>query len=154
DRFLFPLPTNQEQQQIVHRLQTEPCVLVKGPPGTGKSHTIANLICHLLARGDRVLVTAHAPKALEVLHGLLPDDIRALCVTGLGSSRTDQRLLEESGRGILGRKNEWRGQEAAQRAIEKAEGDLRELGGELARVERDLREFREAEMHSHELPGG
>ena len=154
DCLLFPLPTNEEQRQIVHRLQSDPCVLVKGPPGTGKSHTIANVICHLLARGDRLLVTAHAPKALAVLRGLLPDDIRDLCVTALGSSREDQRLLEESVRGILRRKSEWRGREAAQRAIEKAEGELRELEGELARVERDLRAFREAETHSHELPGG
>jgi very-short-patch-repair endonuclease len=153
DCLLFPLPTNEEQLQIVHRLQAEPCVLVKGPPGTGKSHTIANLICHLLARGDRVLVTAHAPKALAVLRSLLPDDIRDLCVTALGSSREDHRLLEESVRGILRRRNEWRGREAAQRAIERAEGTLRELEGELARVERDLRAFREAETHSHELPG-
>lgn len=153
DRFLFPLPTNEEQRQIVHRLQAEPCVLVKGPPGTGKSHTIANLICHLLARGDRVLVTAHAPKALAVLRGLLPDDIRDLSVTALGSSREDQRLLEESVRGILRRRNESLGEEAAQRAIEKAEGDLHEFEGDLARVERDLRAFREAETHSHELPG-
>jgi very-short-patch-repair endonuclease len=153
DRLLFPLPTNEEQRQIVHRLLAEPYVLVKGPPGTGKSHTIANLICHLLARGDRVLVTAHAPKALAVLRGLLPDDIRDLCVTALGSSREDQRLLEESVRGILRRQNEWRGREAAQQAIENAEGALRELEGELARVERDLRAFREAETHSHELPG-
>jgi very-short-patch-repair endonuclease len=153
DRFLFPLPTNEEQRQIVHRLQAEPCVLVKGPPGTGKSHTIANLICHLLARGDRVLVTAHAPKALAVLRGLLPDDIRDLCVTALGFSREDQRLLEESVRGILRRKNEWHGPTAAQQAIERAETQLRELEADLARVERDLRTFREAETHSHELPG-
>ncbi len=154
ERLLFPLPTNEEQRQIVQRLQTDPCVLVKGPPGTGKSHTIANLICHLLAKGDRVLVTAHAPKALAVLRGLLPDDVRDLCVTVLGSSREDQRLLEESVRGILRRKNEWPGPTAAQQAIEKAEGDLRDLEDELARVERDLRAFREAETHSHELHGG
>ncbi len=152
--FLFPLPANEEQRQIVQRLQAEPCVLVKGPPGTGKSHTIANLMCHLLARGDRILVTAHAPKALAVLRGLLPDDIRDLCVTAQGSSREDQRLLEESVRGILRRENEWHGQEAAPRAIEKAESNLRELEGDLARVERDLRAFREAETHPHELPGG
>ncbi len=103
DRFLFPLPANDEQRQIVHRLRAEPCVLVKGPPGTGKSHTIANLICHLLAMGQRVLVTAHAPKALAVLRGLLPDDVRDLSVTTLGSSREDQRLLEESVRGIFSR---------------------------------------------------
>ncbi len=154
DRCLFPLPTNEEQRQIVHRLQVQPCVLVKGPPGTGKSHTIANLICHLLAKGDRVLVTAHAPKALAVLRGLLPDDMRDLSVTALGSSREDQRLLEESVRGILRRKNEWLSSASAQRKIEKAESDLRDLEGELARVERDLRAFREAETHSHQLPGG
>lgn len=154
DRFLFPLPTNEEQRQIVQRLQAKPCVLVKGPPGTGKSHTIANLICHLLARGDRVLVTAHAPKALAVLRGLLPDDIRDLSVTALGSSSEDQRLLEESVRGVLRRENEWRGPLAAQQAIDTAEGDLREHESALARVERDLRAFREAETHSHELAGG
>jgi len=154
DRFLFPLPSNEEQRQIVEHLQAQPCVLVKGPPGTGKSHTIANLICHLLAKGDRVLVTAHAPKALAVLRGLLPDDVRDLCVTALGSSREDQRLLEQSVRGILRRKNEWRGPEAAVRAIERAEAHLRELEGELARVERDLRAFREAEAHPHERAGG
>ncbi len=154
DRLLFPLPTNEEQRQIVHRLQGEACVLVKGPPGTGKSHTIANLICHLLARGERVLVTAHAPKALVVLRRLLPDDIRDLCVTALGSSREDQSFLEESVRGILRRRNEWPGPVAAQQAIEKAERDLRELEDELARVERNFRAFREAETHSHQLPGG
>ncbi len=154
DCLLFPLPTNEEQRQIVHRLQAQPCVLVKGPPGTGKSHTIANLICHLLAGGNRVLVTAHAPKALAVLRGLLPGDVRDLCVTALGSSGEDQELLEESVHGILRRKNEWPGREVAQREIEKAEADLRELEGELARVERDLRAFREAETYSHELPGG
>jgi ATP-dependent exoDNAse (exonuclease V) alpha subunit len=121
DSLLFPLPTNEEQRQIARRLQRDPCVLVKGPPGTGKSHTIANLICHLLARGERILVTAHAPKALTVLRGLLPDDVRDLCVTALGSSREDQRLLDESVRGILRRKNEWRGALAAQQAIEDAE---------------------------------
>lgn len=154
DRYLFPLPANDEQRQIVHRLQVEPCVLVKGPPGTGKSHTIANLICHLLASGDRILVTAHAPKALAILRGLLPDDVRNLSVTTLGSSREDQRLLEESVRGILRRKNEWSGAERAQQTIDQTEKRLQQVEGEIATVERRLRECREAETHSHTLPGG
>jgi len=97
DRVLFPLPTNEEQRQIVDRLRCQPYVLVKGPPGTGKSHTIANLICHLLACGERVLVTAHAAKALTVLRGLLPDDMRDLCVTALGSSRDQQPARGSAG---------------------------------------------------------
>jgi very-short-patch-repair endonuclease len=154
DRLLFPLPTNEEQRQIVNRLQADPCVLVKGPPGTGKSHTIANLICHLLASGNKVLVTAHSPKALTVLRGLLPSDIRDLCLTAVGSSMEDKRLLEESVRGILRRWDTRRPPEEEQQAIERAERELRELEDELATIERDLQAFREAETYSHELPGG
>ena len=154
DRFLFPRPANDEQREIVHRLLHNPCVLVKGPPGTGKSHTIANLICHLLAMGDRILVTAQAPKALAVLGTLLPADIRDLSVTALGSSREDQRLLEERVRGILRRKNEWRGSAHDRYAIDGTEKHLLALESELAKAERILRDSREAETHSHTLPGG
>jgi len=153
-RLYFPLPTNEEQRRIAEQLQECPCVLVKGPPGTGKSHTIANLICHLLATGNRVLVTAQAPKALAVLRNLLPADIRGLCVTSLGSSREGQRLLEESVRRILQRKNEWKGQEWAQEEIDALERELRHLESRAAQVERELREAREAETQAHTLSGG
>lgn len=153
-RLFFPLPTNDEQREIAERLRVQPYLLVKGPPGTGKSHTIANLICHLLARGGRILITAHAPKALAVLRGLLPRDIRDLCVTSLGAARDDQRLLEESVRGILRRKNEWRGDAWAKEQIEKLENELRDLEEKRTLTERKLRECREAETHSHTLTGG
>jgi very-short-patch-repair endonuclease len=128
-------------------------VLVKGPPGTGKSHTIANLICHLLATGERVLVTAHAPKALTVLRGLLPKDIRTLCVTAVGSSREDHRLLEDSVREILARKNNWKGQQWAQGEIDRLEKELRQYEDECAKLDRQIREAREVETHPHSLPG-
>jgi very-short-patch-repair endonuclease len=152
-RLYFPLPTNEEQRRIAERLRARPYVLVKGPPGTGKSHTIANLICHLLATGERVLVTAHAPKALTVLREKLPGDILNLCVTAFGSSREDHRLFEDSVRGILSRKNEWKGQEWAQGEIDRLERELCQLESESAKVDRQLRECREAETHSHTLPG-
>lgn len=154
DRLYFPLPTNEEQRQIAERLRNRPYVLVKGPPGTGKSHTIANLICHLLASGERILVTAHAPKALAVLRDLLPDDIRHLCVIAFGSSREDHRLLEESVRGILSQKNEWKGQKWAQDELARLEQELCELENKIAKVERQLLECRKAETHFHTLPGG
>ena len=39
-------------------LEENGCAVLVGPPGTGKSHTIANVICHYLAKGRRVLVTS------------------------------------------------------------------------------------------------
>ena len=58
---------NDEQIEIVKRLDRSGSVVVQGPPGTGKTHTIGNLIGHLLSQGKSVLVTAHTAKALRVL---------------------------------------------------------------------------------------
>ncbi|MGH9857614.1 MAG: AAA domain-containing protein, partial [Acidobacteriota bacterium] len=81
----FPMPSNEEQRQIIEKLRSTSGVLVQGPPGTGKSHTIANLICHLLANGQRVLVTAKTPRALQVLQDKLPQPLQPLCINLLGS---------------------------------------------------------------------
>lgn len=152
-RLYFPKHINDEQKKIAERLKVRPYVLVKGPPGTGKSHTIANLICHLLASGERVLVTAHAPKALAVLRDLLPGDIPNLCVMAFGSTREDQKLLEDSIRRILSRKNEWNS-EWAQEEIKRLEEELSRLEEKRARLDGQLRQCREAETHSHTLFGG
>jgi hypothetical protein len=64
---LFSKPANAEQYEIANRLAQSSAVLVQGPPGTGKTHTIANLLGHLLSQGKTVLVTAHTTKALRVL---------------------------------------------------------------------------------------
>ena len=77
---LFPLPANPEQAQIMDRLRGDNGVVVEGPPGTGKTHTIANLISALLAQGQRVLVTSQKPQALRVLRDKLPPELQRLCV--------------------------------------------------------------------------
>lgn len=153
ERLYFPLPTNDQQRQIAEAIEGRPYVLVKGPPGTGKSHTIANLICHLLAVGERVLVTAHAPRALAVLRGLLPSGIPDLCVTAIGSTREDQRLLEESIQSILAHRDRWPGAEAARAKIDRLEEKRRRLEAECAELDRRLRSFREAETHRPSLFG-
>ncbi|HYZ99156.1 MAG TPA: AAA domain-containing protein [Acidimicrobiales bacterium] len=93
---LFPLPANPEQRQIIDRLHTDNGVVVLGPPGTGKTHTIANLLSALLARGQRVLVTSQKAQALRVLRGKLPPEIQKLCVSMTDVSRGGSRELDES----------------------------------------------------------
>jgi very-short-patch-repair endonuclease len=97
---LFPLPSNFEQKMIAQKLATSPGVIVQGPPGTGKSHTIVNLISHLLAHGKRVLVTSEKERALQVLRDKIPEDIRALCVSLLGGDSKSVKELEDSVKSI------------------------------------------------------
>jgi len=90
----FTKPANHEQFQIVRKLRTTGCVLVQGPPGTGKTHTIANLIGHLLAEGKSVLVTSHTTKALAVLADKVAKPLQPLCVSVLESDRENRNRVE------------------------------------------------------------
>ena len=51
--------------------------VLHGPPGTGKSQTITNMIVHNLAHGRRVLFVSEKKVALDVVH-------RRLCAAGVG----------------------------------------------------------------------
>ncbi len=78
---LLPLPASPEQARVLERLRHDNGVVVEGPPGTGKTHTIANLITALLAEGQRVLVTSQKAQALRVLREKLPPELQRLCVS-------------------------------------------------------------------------
>ena len=92
----FPLPWNDEQKRIAERIEVNYGVVVKGPPGTGKSHTIANLIARFLSQGKSVLVTSQTSKALEVLRGKLPENIRSLAVSQLHQTAKRDDILQQS----------------------------------------------------------
>jgi very-short-patch-repair endonuclease len=97
---LLSKPANREQLEIAKQLARRDCVLVQGPPGTGKTHTIANLLGHLLAQGKRVLVTAHTPKALRVLRHKVVEALQPLCISVLHNDKQSQEDLQSSVRTI------------------------------------------------------
>ncbi len=100
---LLSKPANQEQVEIAQRLEKYGCVLVQGPPGTGKTHTIANLVGHLLAHRKSVLITSHTTKALRVLRDHVVRELQPLCVSVLESDLDSRRQLESSVDGIVER---------------------------------------------------
>lgn len=77
---LLPLPATEEQTRVVTALAAGTGVVVEGPPGTGKTHTLANLLGALLAAGQRVLVTSGDAGSLRVLRDRLPAGMQDLCV--------------------------------------------------------------------------
>ena len=103
ESLLLSKPANPEQVSIAMRLDKAGCVLVQGPPGTGKTHTIANLIGHLLAQGQSVLVTSHTTKALRVLRDHVVEPLRPLCVSVLESDLESRNQLENAVTSIVER---------------------------------------------------
>lgn len=96
EQLLMPLPTNPEQEQVARRLAEHRGVTVQGPPGTGKTHSIANLVSHLVGHGKRVLVTSQKEQALAVLRDKIPESVRDLSVAVLGSSSASLAQLDQS----------------------------------------------------------
>ncbi|MCX6178621.1 MAG: AAA domain-containing protein [Chlorobiales bacterium] len=117
DDILLAKEANNEQMQIIRRLEYSGSVIVQGPPGTGKTHTIGNLIGHLLAQGKSILVTAQTAKALRVLRDKIPEVLQPLAVSVLGSDQSARRQLESS----IGSITERLTSDSAQTLLEKAQ---------------------------------
>ncbi len=141
---LFTKPANPEQEQIARRLASTGCVLVQGPPGTGKTHTIGNLIGHLLAQGKSILVTSHTAKALRAVRENVVPALRPLCVSVLDRDEESRRELEAAVSGIVARLSRADTAALASEAAGLAE-QRRRLRARMEAVERELRQARRDE---------
>lgn len=140
----FPKPANDEQRAIIGKINNNGGVLVQGPPGTGKSHTIANLISHLLATGKRTLITAKTPRALKVLEKLIPEELRPLCISLLGTGIEENQSMESSVNDILIQHETWNSDRSNQ-AIKQLKNRLEKLREEMAAIGHQIRQIRESE---------
>ncbi len=136
----FPLPWNNEQKRIAERLDAHYGVVVKGPPGTGKSHTIANLIARFLAQGKTVLVTSQTSKALEVLRDKLPLNIRSLAVSQLHQTAKRDQVLQESIAEISSNLGE-RHTKFSEQNAERLRKDLQRVREEKALLANQVRQY-------------
>jgi very-short-patch-repair endonuclease len=154
---LFSKEANLEQVRIARTLERKKAVLVQGPPGTGKSHTIANLIGHLVASGKRVLVTSHTTKALRVLRNHVVEELRPLCVSLLDQDLEGRTQLEQAVRGIVGRLGSANEHVEAEK-VEQLVRERQRLIDQVERLSDDLRKARGAEYepllvgNEHVLP--
>lgn len=64
---ITPLSLSDAQLNVIKNVENAKLVSVFGPPGTGKSQTIVNLVAHLIANGKTVLVASRMDKAVDVV---------------------------------------------------------------------------------------
>ncbi len=88
---LAPLPADSTQLNVLTRASAGHDLVIKGPPGTGKSQTITNLIAHCLGQGQTVLFVSEKTAALEVVQRRLDGiGLSPFCLE-LHSARSNKR---------------------------------------------------------------
>ena len=152
DEMFLPLPVNDVQLRIIRQVDTHAQTLIQGPPGTGKTHTAAVLISHLLAQGKRILVTAHTDRALKEVREKLPEAIRPLAVSVVGSSRKDMSDLRVAVERIASTAAEHDARDAAALA-DRLLVDIDVLRARRAGLKQQMLDAREREVRVHELSG-
>ena len=86
---LFTKEYNSEQLNILKSSYAHTVTLVDGPPGSGKTHTVANIIGHYLAEGKRILVLSKKKKALRVIKNMIDPAFNGLVVSRIMDSNDD-----------------------------------------------------------------
>ena len=61
------LGSDSSQDEVIVRSASDELCVVRGPPGTGKSQVIVNLVANALSSGQKVLVVCQKRSALEVV---------------------------------------------------------------------------------------
>lgn len=91
-----PLPADSSQLVAIVASAEGRDFVLDGPPGTGKSQTIANMIAHNLALGRRVLFVAEKRAALEVVQRRLADrGLGAFCLELHSAKATKAAVLKQ-----------------------------------------------------------
>jgi hypothetical protein len=142
------------QSRAVKMSRTSKGLVIHGPPGTGKSQTITNIIGDHLARGQRVLFVCDKRTALDVVQNRLES-------LGLGSfcaivhdPQRDQRDLYKSIREQLDTLTDLRTDSSAEGQLRRVDAELQQLHSELTDFHRSLMTRPDKDSLSfHELVG-
>ncbi len=98
DNEFIIMDADSSQQSAMALVLSGRDAVVHGPPGTGKSQTIANLIASFAARGQRVLFVAEKRAALEVvLDRLNRVGLGHLAIDLHGADISPKRVLKQIG---------------------------------------------------------
>ncbi len=106
EKVFTPLNYDSSQLVAVEASGKPQDFVLEGPPGTGKSETIANIICHNLALGRKVLFVAEKMAALHVVYRRMEKvGLDHLCLE-LHSNKANKKAVLEQLRAATDKREE------------------------------------------------
>ncbi|MBR7152592.1 MAG: DUF4011 domain-containing protein, partial [Candidatus Methanomethylophilaceae archaeon] len=90
------LPVDSSQIAAMNAAVSGRSFVLRGPPGTGKSQTICNIICELVRRRRTVLFVSQKASALEIIHRRLSKiGLGGFCIGVYGKTAKRSAVVEQ-----------------------------------------------------------
>ncbi|MBX7126009.1 MAG: DUF4011 domain-containing protein [Cyclobacteriaceae bacterium] len=93
EKMFHTLTADDSQENIIKAVKSGYSVVVQGPPGSGKSQLICNLITDAIAQQKRVLVVCQKRAALDVIHERLTREGEADFLALVHDFRNDRKAI-------------------------------------------------------------
>lgn len=91
---IFPFGSNLSQKQAVENALTQSISVIEGPPGTGKTQTILNIIANLILQNKTIAVVSSNNSAITNIQEKLKKDGYDFLVALLGSSENKKDFIK------------------------------------------------------------
>lgn len=92
---IYPFGCNASQKKAVAAAFERQISVVEGPPGTGKTQTILNIIANIISAGKSVIVVSNNNSAILNVQDKLEKYDCAFIVASLGSRKNKQTFIEQ-----------------------------------------------------------
>jgi superfamily I DNA and/or RNA helicase/very-short-patch-repair endonuclease len=94
DEVIYPFGFNSSQKDAVDRALTNSLSIIEGPPGTGKTQTILNIISNVVSQGKSVAVVSSNNSATQNVFDKLEKNGLDFIVASLGNRENKKAFIE------------------------------------------------------------
>ena len=132
------LDADSSQQEAIEAAKAGASFVLEGPPGTGKSQTIANIIAESLAAGKKILFVSQKSVALDVVHKRLKQKgLSEFCLEVHSFKKNKKDVIDDLGRSLTAIRDDY-------------PVDTKNKKGELLRLRKELNNY-VRELHLPQL---
>lgn len=85
DKLIFPFSTNKKQMEAVYAALTNNLTVISGPPGTGKTQVILNIIVNCIIQNKKIAIISNNNSAVENVYDKFNDEGYEYLLANLGN---------------------------------------------------------------------
>ena len=155
DNSLYVTPAYEQQTRAALAARTEPVLVVTGPPGTGKSQLVLNILAQAFMKGETALFASRNNQAVDVVMNRLRSELKFQGAIRTGSQENRLKAAQQMKQalGQISSRTDPSRLEGLQRDYQAARADLRLAQSRLQEVKNLLGLSRSYQQEKQQTAG-